>query len=1399
MKGRNRRKLGINYLVLTIIFTMLFPSYGAAATQRLEKKENIVSNESNSLAKNLIAQQKAALAQGPVLHPSLKNLKGNQEVAVIVELSEYPVALVKGINKQAGKSTSKTEEKAIQQKVITQQQKFKTNLSAKGIAAKVGFTYNYTFNGLALKLKASDVAKLLSVDGVKLVEPDAEKVALGEKVVPGDQKNATMNTSNPFLEVPSVWGLGYQGQGVKVAVLDTGIDYNHPEFEGVYKGGYNFIDQSNSANYARTRAADDPYETTPLDRPGNKAEFNSDGSAFYTEHGTHVAGTIAAQGKNPFGIKGLAPKVDLYAYRVLGAYGSGANSGIIAAIDKAAQEKMDIINLSLGGSNNTQTSSDAIAINNAALVGVTAVIATGNDGPNRGTIGSPGVAAFAISVANSTVPETTKAGQATVTAEGTAPTPYNMNLMGWKFGTEPSDLLTGTYDVVAVPNFGVDADYTGLDVNGKVALVSRGGGIAFVDKIAAAKKAGAVAAIIHNNTGTTPAGIFLGDSFHFIPTFDMSTTDGTALRTALATKKATVTFGNFTSAKTAGDDINSSSSRGPANPNFDLKPDVSAPGTNIMSSVPAYGKDYPNADYSESYDRFTGTSMATPHVSGIAALLKSEHPDWTPFDLKVAISNTSKQLDVTKYDVFSQGPGRVQPLKAATTEALAYSTDQTSFSGKTYQNIKGTVTFGNVATSTTAESKVVRDIVVKNLTGEASDYTVTVQTTKAATGTLAAAKVSVDQSSFNLAASGEQALKVTLDVPKGSGTSGNEILGYIHITNGKTKLILPFAGNFAPPTGLKSYSIDSKVISPNGDGKLDSTTLRYEFHNRQYTTYIEVWDAFHQEAGEYGDGYLGYLLASSSTTVGAKTLAFNGQYTDWGTSKKVLAADGVYTIDITTLNQAQTAVAASGWVGPIFVKTKAPTIVTEASYTTNTTKFDLSGSLNDSYIDWEPGVEEVFEEGYDINSKLKAKYQLTNSKGETQVGTTAITLNQDGSFNISIDGLTEGDNKVKIMVDDDAQNSASKEITVTRKAADPEPNPDAGKGQLLLDGQPLANITFSVYTAGANQVWYDLKSDTNGNFTHNLPDGDYKIDGVWAAPTWYPLNGSFTIKNGLVNGNKLVINANDYQVPIDPAKWNIAGKLTKNGDAFANITFSVHTLDGANWYDTRTDAKGNFAVKVPDGTYQLDGIWEAAKGKWHVLNQQFTVKDGKLVGGDQLLVNVTSVDGNVTGTLKQGDAPLANTIFSVHTTTGVWYDAQTDANGNFKFSLPDGSYKLEGIWVDKDGKWYELQKEFTVSGSLTLDVTIPTAPVKNVTGVLTKGTEALGNVVFSFHSTSGDQWFNAKTAADGSFGLVVPNGSYQLDGIWLESESKWYVLNLKFSVEDGKLVGMDQLRINLSN
>ena len=438
-----------------------------------------------------------------------------------------------------------------------------------------------------------------------------------------------MNTSVSFLGVEDIWDEGFEGEGIKVAVLDTGIDYHHPEFAEIYKGGFNFVPH-NGNDYTAPRADDDPYETTPSERPDHRPEYNSSGLSFYTDHGTHVAGTIAAIGANEYGIKGLAPKVDLYAYRVLGAYGSGSNAGVIAGINKAVEEGMDVINLSLGGGANDSTSADSIAINNAMLAGTVAVVATGNSGPGRGTIGTPAAAALGIAVGNTTNPETMHNGTVSVEA-GSYELSKNLNFMGTTFGADLAEQLAGEFDLVAVPGLGKVSDFEGIDVAGKVALISRGE-IAFVDKIANAKAKGAVATIIHNSSnGSNAPGIsdvFLGDDFEFIPTVDMSYTDGAAIRAALGDATGTVTFGQFDSVTSTGDAVNNSSSRGPTTPHFDIKPDVTAPGTNIMSTVPRYGKEVPDADYSTAFERFTGTSMASPHIAGVAALILNANPDW---------------------------------------------------------------------------------------------------------------------------------------------------------------------------------------------------------------------------------------------------------------------------------------------------------------------------------------------------------------------------------------------------------------------------------------------------------------------------------------------------------------------------------------------------------------------------------------------------------------------------------------------------------------------------------------------------------------------------------------------------------------------------------------------------
>lgn len=167
-------------------------------------------------------------------------------------------------------------------------------------------------------------------------------------------------------------GKGLNGAGIKVGVIDTGIDYEHPDLKEAYKGGYDSFEQDN-----------DPYEEPFLEKENDPFGTGFSG----TTHGTHVSGTIAGKAANKSSDivqKGIAYKSDLYVYKVLGrntktGRSSGSSAQVIDGIERAVKDGMNVINLSLGSdSEKDPNSPDSIAINNAVLSGVVAVIANGN-------------------------------------------------------------------------------------------------------------------------------------------------------------------------------------------------------------------------------------------------------------------------------------------------------------------------------------------------------------------------------------------------------------------------------------------------------------------------------------------------------------------------------------------------------------------------------------------------------------------------------------------------------------------------------------------------------------------------------------------------------------------------------------------------------------------------------------------------------------------------------------------------------------------------------------------------------------------------------------------------------------------------------------------------------------
>jgi len=212
----------------------------------------------------------------------------------------------------------------------------------------------------------------------------------------------------------------------------------------------------------------DPVETTYEEwKNSGDPEFSFDGSSYYTAHGSHVSGTIAAQQKNDvdYAVKGIAPEADLYAYRVLGPYGSGATNGIMAGIDKAVKDEMDVINLSLGMDANDPLSPISIAVNNAMLSDVVTVVAAGNAGPGEQTVGSPGTAALSISVAASDVSQKVPVFTGAIGEEGLK----DVQLLGKNFSDNLADLQNKSFEVEEA-GLGTPADFSDKDFSGKIAL-----------------------------------------------------------------------------------------------------------------------------------------------------------------------------------------------------------------------------------------------------------------------------------------------------------------------------------------------------------------------------------------------------------------------------------------------------------------------------------------------------------------------------------------------------------------------------------------------------------------------------------------------------------------------------------------------------------------------------------------------------------------------------------------------------------------------------------------------------------------------------------------------------------------------------------------------------------------
>ncbi|MFK8024473.1 MAG: S8 family serine peptidase [Ilumatobacter sp.] len=470
------------------------------------------------------------------------------------------------------------------------------------------------------------------------------------------------------------------GEGVVVGVIDSGIWPEHPSFEdnGSYPDLGLVLDESvfPACDFGNTdhNAADAPFEcnnkligarqTIPTYRALIGAEdFEFDSARDDDGHGTHTATTAAGNayteahvfGRNVGQVTGVAPRARVIAYKGLGTLG-GFSSDLAASIDQAVFDGVDVINYSIGGGAGLPLGPDDVAFLFAADAGVFVATSAGNSGPGDETVGGPAHLPWLTTVGASTQP---RFFQGRVRPIG-AP-----QITG-------ASLTEGTNRRLPL----VDAEDAGDDlcnpgaldpavVEGKIVLCRRGA-IARAAKSEAVLIAGGAGMILYNNTDD---GNLFTDN-HFVPTVHVNLTDGLAMKEYIATHpspRAAITTGEQATNDSA-PAMTIFSSRG-ANPVFSdiVKPDVTAPGHQILAGASPVVA--PGGTQGELFQSISGTSMSSPHVAGLFALMAQAHPDWSAAAAKSALMTTAHQdvLDndrATPANPFQMGAGHVDPGKA---------------------------------------------------------------------------------------------------------------------------------------------------------------------------------------------------------------------------------------------------------------------------------------------------------------------------------------------------------------------------------------------------------------------------------------------------------------------------------------------------------------------------------------------------------------------------------------------------------------------------------------------------------------------------------------------------------------------------------------------------------------